>query len=277
MKGHFLMNTLQNLHTHTTYCDGRDTPEEMILHALDKGFGSVGFSGHSYMYFAPTHSMSVEGTADYKREVLALKEKYKGIIDVFLGLELEYYSEVETEGYEYMIGSLHYLDIEGEKVGFDRSAEVVRKVIDTYFGGDGLAIAKQYYRNVIELPDKCSLDILGHFDLITKNLELATLFDADSREYRNAAFEAIEALSGRIPYFEVNTGAIARGYRSTPYPSAEITRELLRRGFGAVISSDCHDGRMLDCNFEQARELLASCGCRERYVLTDEGFVPVAL
>ena len=25
----------QNLHTHTTYCDGKDTPEEMILRAIE--------------------------------------------------------------------------------------------------------------------------------------------------------------------------------------------------------------------------------------------------
>ena len=54
----------QNLHTHSTYCDGNDRPEEMILTAIDKGFDSVGFSGHSYMYFAEDHSMSVAGTEE---------------------------------------------------------------------------------------------------------------------------------------------------------------------------------------------------------------------
>ena len=40
-------NHLQNLHTHTTYCDGINTPEQIILTAIDKGFGAIGFSGHS--------------------------------------------------------------------------------------------------------------------------------------------------------------------------------------------------------------------------------------
>ena len=47
------MSYLQNLHTHSTYCDGKDTPEEIINAALDMGFDSVGFSSHSYMHYSP--------------------------------------------------------------------------------------------------------------------------------------------------------------------------------------------------------------------------------
>lgn len=39
----------QNLHTHTCFCDGKDTPEEMIQEALKRGFDSLGFSMHSYL------------------------------------------------------------------------------------------------------------------------------------------------------------------------------------------------------------------------------------
>lgn len=271
------MAVLQNLHTHTTYCDGKDTPEEMVRFALAKGFDSLGFSGHSYMHFSPGYSMSLNGTEEYKREIALLKKKYEDEIKLYLGLEFEFYSEVELTGYDYLIGSLHYLYIDGRHVGFDRSADAVHQVIDTYFGGDGLAFAKAYYRNVAELPTRGDFDILGHFDLITKNCEKTFLFDVESKEYINAAFEAIEHLSGKIPFFEVNTGAIARGYRKTPYPSPILLKELRRRGFGAVISSDCHDGSLLDCHFEEAGQLLRECGFEERYVLTDDGFMPVAI
>lgn len=54
---------------HSTYCDGVDTPEEAILAAIEKGFTSIGFSGHSYMHYSPDHSMSVQGTEDYKKEI----------------------------------------------------------------------------------------------------------------------------------------------------------------------------------------------------------------
>lgn len=271
------MKDLQNLHTHTTYCDGHDTPEEMILAATRKGFSSIGFSGHSYMHYAKGHSMSEQGTEDYKQEIRALKKKYDGVIDVFCGLEFDMYSEIDLSGYDYLIGSVHYFRIGDGYVGFDRSAEVVEGVINTYFGGDGMRYAKAYYESVAHLPEYGDIDILGHFDLITKHMEKRHFFDPASPEYLKAATEAIDALRGKIPLFEVNTGAIARGYRTTPYPTLPLLKEFRDHGYGAVISSDCHDTRMLDCAFDDATALLAAAGFTERYILTKRGFEAVPL
>lgn len=271
------MKPLQNLHTHTTYCDGINSAEQMIKSAINKGFDSIGFSGHSYMFYSPNHSMSLEGTEEYKKEILSLKQKYKGVIDVFLGLEVDAYSNVDLSGYEYLIGSLHYLKMGEEYVGFDRSAEVVTNIIDKYFNGNGLAFAKEYYREFCFLPDYGKFDIIGHFDLITKNIEKVNYFDTNSDEYLKYAFNALDALRGKIPFFEVNTGAISRRYRTSPYPMKNILFKMKEWGFGAIISSDVHDANFIDCAFENACELLKECGFSNRYILTNSGFVDVEL
>lgn len=269
----------QNLHTHSTYCDGQDTPEEMILTAIDKGFDSVGFSGHSYMYFAEDHSMSLAGTEEYKREIRQLKEKYAGKIEIFLGLEFEMYStQVDlNDGYDYLIGSSHYFNFGDRIVGFDRSQEVVKGVIDDCFGGDGMKYAREFYKNLARLPEYGDFDILAHFDLIAKHAEKADFFDMESDEYKEYAVRAAEALAGKIPYFEVNTGAISRGYRTSPYPTPFMMKEMRRLGFKPLISSDCHNRADLDCAFDLAEQMLLEAGFTERYVLTKEGFMPVAL
>ena len=271
------MNSLQNLHTHSTYCDGKDTPREMIETAISKGFGGIGFSGHSYMFFSPSHSMSLEGTEEYKKEIAALKEEYKNKIDVFLGLEFDAYSVVDLSGYDYLIGSFHYLKIGDEYVGFDRSADEVARIINVYFGGDGMAFAKECYRQFAILPELGKFDILGHFDIMTKNIEKQKFFDTDSEEYLKYAFEALDAMRGKIPLFEVNTGAISRGYRTSPYPMKNILKQMKEWGFGAIISSDCHDAKYLDCAFDDARELLLECGFNEKYIWTPSGFKAVEL
>lgn len=271
------MNSLQNLHTHTTYCDGKDTVTEMIDAAIAKGFGGIGLSGHSYMFYSPSHSMSLEGTEKYKAEVTAMKEKYKGKIDVFLGLEFDAYSVVDLSGYDYLIGSFHYLKIGDEYIGFDRSADEVARIIDVYFGGDGMAFVKESYRQFARLTEYGSFDIIGHFDIITKNIEKQRFFDTDSNEYLGYAFEALDAMRGKIPFFEVNTGAISRGYRTTPYPMKNILKQMKEWGFGAIISSDCHDAKYLDCAFDDAHELLLECGFKEKYILTQEGFTAASL
>lgn len=269
------MENKQNLHTHSTYCDGKDTPEEMVITAIEKGFDSIGFSMHLYMSFSDY--LSGADSEGYKKEVNRLKKEYADNIKIYLGLEFEYFSKPEFDGYDYLIGSVHYLPGAEKPIGIDRSQEDVKNVIDTYFGGDGMKYAKEYYRLLATLPERGKFDIIGHFDLITKHSDNVKFFDEESKEYKNAAIEAAEALVGKIPFFEVNTGAIARGYRKSPYPSDFILKELKRLGYGAIISSDCHNKVFLDCAFYEATELLKSCGFNERYILTDNGFKAVAL
>ena len=54
-----------NLHSHTTYCDGKNSPEEMALAAMDRGFDVFGFSGHSYTAFDESYCMSRSMTDAY--------------------------------------------------------------------------------------------------------------------------------------------------------------------------------------------------------------------
>ena len=50
-----LMKNKQNLHTHTLFGDGVDTPEQMVRYAIEKNFDSLGFSEHSYMFYSTLH------------------------------------------------------------------------------------------------------------------------------------------------------------------------------------------------------------------------------
>lgn len=263
---------LQNLHTHSTWCDGHDRPVEMIERALELGFDAIGFSGHSYMPFSPSIGMTPEGTRAYVEEIRSLQRRYEGRIRVLCGLEMEMFSDVPLEEYDYVIGSCHYLKIGGELVGIDRKADEVRRVVDTYFGGSFLRCAECYYETLSRLHEHGSFDFVGHFDLISKNCEKADFIDASSPAYRRIALEGLHETAKHFRLFEVNTGAIARGYRTTPYPAPFLLKEMKRLGCSVLLSSDCHDRRYLDCGFEDAMRLIASCGFDEVVVNTPEGF-----
>lgn len=268
-------NTLQNLHTHSTYCDGIDTIEEMIVSAYNQGFGSIGLSSHSLMKKV---SMPKEKLKRYKEEIAGLKIKYADKIDVFCGIECEMRSNIDKSGFDYLLGAVHYLKSDEELLMFDVSdVEFVKGVIRTNFGGDGMAYAKSYYSELGKLPEFGKFDIVAHFDLIAKFCEKERLFDVTSKEYRWAAIEAAEKIAGKIPYFEVNMGTIIRGFRSTPYPDAFLMPELKRLGFGAIITSDCHDSRKLACGLKEGEEWLKQYGFKEKYILTKNGFVPVEI
>ena len=271
------MVVLQNLHTHCSWCDGKDSAEEMILHALSRGLDSIGFSAHSPMFYAPEYGMAEENVERYITEIRTLKEKYRDRIKVFCGLELDLYSGTDLSPFDYVIGSVHYLKRNGEYVGFDRKLQTVQNVIDTHFDGNGMRYAKSYYETLATLPERGKIDIVGHFDLITKHADSIKFFDEDSKVYRSYALEALDVLIKKIPLFEINTGAIARGYRKTPYPSAFLLKEIQKRGGSIVISSDCHDKNCLLQSFADAAELALACGFQETYVKTEQGFSPVSL
>lgn len=76
---------LVNLHTHTTFCDGKNSPEEMVLSAISKGFSVLGFSGHGYTSYDLSYCMKDMG--GYISTVNMLKEKYKDKIEIYLGVE----------------------------------------------------------------------------------------------------------------------------------------------------------------------------------------------
>ncbi len=271
------MNTLQNLHTHTTFSDGKDTPEEMVLEAINKGSFSVGFSEHSAMSYSPYDYMRGQEHEKYKNEILRLKEKYKDKIDIFLGLEVDMYSSPDMKGFDYLIGSMHYFKIGNEYIAFDRTSKEMTDIKNKYFGGDGLLFAKRYYEELSHLYEYGNFDIIGHFDIIAKHTQNAYFFDESSKEYLSLAYECAKTLSGKIPYFELNTGCISRGYKNVPYPIREILKFMKELGFGVVVTSDCHDKKYLDFYFKESDQLLKANGYNEKYILTKDGFVPVRI
>lgn len=272
------MGYKQCLHTHSVLCDGKDTLEEMVLTAIEKEFDSIGFSGHSYVEEIGQYSMDEKDTAVYKAEINRLQQIYGDRIRIFCGLEKDNYADAAPGEYDYLLGSVHIIRRGEDVLYIDWSADRTRAQIETHFAGDSIAYAKEYYEAVKKLPDYGHFDILAHFDLVTKfNEQYPDLVDTENPEYRAAAVEALESLCGKVKYFEVNTGAISRGYRTTPYPAPFLLKELMRLGFGAIITSDCHDRNYLDCGYSDAIRLLKEAGFTEHYVLMDDGFTAIPL
>lgn len=265
---------LQNLHTHTIFCDGKDSPEDMIKQAIELEFSSLGFSSH-----APTcigDNCEMKDVEKYIKAVKSLREDYSDKIEVLLGIELDYYSAgiVDTNQFEYKIGSVHYSKIGDEILYYDFSKDKTKWQIDNVFSGDGIAYAASYYERLAGIIDVMTPDFIGHFDLVTKFSEIdPSLIDTDSKEYRSIALEALHALSEKIEFFEVNTGAISRGYRKTPYPAPFILDEMKKIGAKLVLTSDCHKKEYLDICFKESKELIKAHGFDKLYYLTKNGFV----
>ncbi|MDD6341063.1 MAG: histidinol-phosphatase HisJ family protein [Eubacteriales bacterium] len=261
-----------DIHVHTTYCDGKNSAEETVLAALEKNFVSIGFSGHSYTSFDSGWCMSEEGTEKYLGEVLLLREKYKDRIDILLGTERDFFADPDSHAYDYVIGSSHYVRVGNTYLTVDESAAAQKYAADEFFGGDIYGFVAAYYRQEAQIIQKTGCDVIGHFDLITKYNENGKMFDEDSGRYKKTVYETLEQLIPSKPFFEINTGAMTRGYRSRPYPADFITDYVAEHGCGLVITSDCHRKEQLGGFFDETEKRLRARGINNIFVATKNGF-----
>ncbi len=243
--------TFSDFHIHTTYCDGADSAEDIVKEAISKNIKRIGFSGHSYTFFDESYCMTEGGTKEYKAEIARLKEKYKDKIEILCGVEQDYYSKALTDGYDYVIGSVHYLKADGEYFPIDESADILLAAAKKHYGGDIYALAEDYFETVSHIR---GADIIGHFDLITKFNEVQKLFDEKNERYVAAYKKAVDMLLIQNVPFEINTGAISRGYRTAPYPNADIVRYIRENGGRTILSSDSHQKETLCFEFEKYKD-----------------------
>jgi histidinol-phosphatase (PHP family) len=250
-----------NLHTHTTFCDGKNTPREMIERAIALGWEYIGFSGHIFTPNDPSYCMSPETTEIYFDTLAALREEYSDRIRVVAGIEHD--DSLKTPPpprAAYVIGSVHYVRAkDGALLPVDHSPNTTMKNI-AHLGGDPLTYAEAYFAQVARLPESTQPHILGHFDLLTKFKEKGVAIDEQHPRYRRAWLDAMDALIPTGIPFEINTGAISRSWRTSPYPSKEQLNHLAAHHVPVVINTDAHSTTGLDCFTREALEIALALG-----------------
>ena len=246
-----------NFHTHTTFCDGKNTAEEMVVAAIEKGFTELGFSSHSSASPGGVpQNYTCSDIPGYIAEIRRLKEKYADRIKIYCGIEMDYYSEIDSSLFDYTIASVHTIEKNGKFYEVDHSESAFVDSVNESWNGDYNAYAEDYF----EFVSKLKGDIIGHIDLLTKFNEDDKIFSTKDKRYLAAAEKCIKKLCENNKVFEINTGAIGRGYRKTPYPSEELLAMIKKYGGKVIINSDCHSVQGIDCAFDMAEELAFKCG-----------------
>lgn len=245
-----------NLHTHTVFSDGAHTLRENVESAIEKNMLSLGFSDHSFTSSDTSYCIKKEAYPDYFKAVNELKEEYKDIIPVYLGLEMDYFSEIEREKFDYIIGSVHYIIKDGICYPIDHSATQQYNCINDAFGGSVLDMAKHYYESVVEHARLNKPDVIGHFDVITK----FSVMPEDDEEYKKFSLYALEETLKYCKYIEVNTGAMSRKVKDSPYPNKFLLENILKLGGEVVLGSDSHNKNNLVYAFDSSVEMLKNIG-----------------
>ncbi len=276
---------LSNYHTHTIYCDGNNTVNEMVDKAISLGFKTLGFSGHQYSDSEYYYAMSIEAMEEYIKDIRAAEEEYgkRGEkLKIHSGIERDFFADRIDEKYDYVIGSVHSVKAGDGHLFVDSSVEKLRKGVEEYFDGDYLKLAKAFFELERGVAEKTGCHIIGHFDLFRKFNEGNVLFDEERPEFISMGMEALHdvienfdvnkvclppkgrklpeeierALDSGKPIFEINTGAMAKGHRTTPYPSKPLIDELIKMDIPILMNSDCHNKDYLNYGFDYVKKMI---------------------
>ncbi|MBO4914409.1 MAG: histidinol-phosphatase [Oscillospiraceae bacterium] len=222
---------IANYHSHTARCGHAEGWEdEYAEHAAASGLKLLGFSDHTpYDYFdsEPRNRpirMKPEELPGYAGSVRALAEKYRGQMEIRLGVEAEYYPKyfprllelLRENGIEYMLLGQHFLGNE----------------IDEPYSGretDCEATLERYVCQVSEALDTGLFSCVAHPDL----LHFTGADDVYARHMRRLCRAAADA---GVP-LEINLLGI-REMRH--YPDARFWRIAAEEGCEAVLGCDAH-------------------------------------
>lgn len=223
-----------SLHNHTYRCGHAvGTEEEYILQAIKAGFTTFGFADHAPHCYPETHTvvgrMDVYGgLAEYCEKLRGLREKYKGEIDIKIGLEMEYFpayhdktiARCREEGIEYLILGQHCTGNEGLP-----GARFV-------FGEDpeksGLT---KYVDQCIEALSTGQYSYFAHPEVYN--------YVGEDLDFRRAEYARLiaKAVEMNVP-LEVNLLGLGGGRH---YPSPIFWEEVAKTSAKVVLGCDAHE------------------------------------
>ncbi len=254
------MNVTADIHTHTSFSDGKFSPREMLCAAIDKGLDTYGFSDHAHMRAVAHWMMSGVKTDDYISEINSLKAEFADKIRVLCGIEHDIFSDIELSPFDYVIGSVHFVDSGENLLAVDATKADFINAVNGYFGGDPYAFCARYFELLEMHAENPFVKIVGHFDLVEKFNDGGSIFDSRDKRYLRSALRAMEKLNSAGKIFEINTGAMFRVGKSVPYPSEYLLRTLCEMHGKIIFSSDAHTKEAIAFAFDIASALAEKCG-----------------
>lgn len=252
------MPIVTDYHWHTPLCKHAAGPLEAYVETgIARGFRKVGFSDHCPLPrgLGGNVRMDEDQLDQYVADVVRLRDCYQDQITVRLGLELDYVEGLESYcqalvdryPWDYIIGSIHYLDPECRQGSWPRN-----------FAGDSSALYARYFALLRQMVATGLCDIVAHFDVPKRSGRPPT------RREESTIAETLADIADAGLCLEINTS----GFRhpelrtSEPYPSFQIISQAIALGIPLTVNSDAHAPNQVGLKFDVVEESLTRQKCR---------------
>lgn len=250
-----------NYHTHMKLCrHASGEVKDYVEEAIRLNFKSIGMSDHAPFEELKDRSVRMYQSdfPGYVQDCINAREKYKDQINVWIGLEIEYF-----EGYDYhyknLLKDLDYLALGQHYIYHPRGRN---GLLSSYALGtiEELSI---YVMMAEEAMSTGYFKFFCHPDLFLYNV---SLFTEDHELLSRKLVKA--AIKYDIP-LEINANGIRKGMIDTPdgkrykYPRKEFWQVVKEEGARVIVSSDAHEPRLLyDEDVERCYEFAKTLGIK---------------
>ena len=247
-------------HIHTKRCghaEGEMT--DYVEQAIAAGLSEIGFSDHLPFFHKrdPGYTMSLEELPGYVAEVEALRRRYPNV-RIKLGIEADYFPgrEKETEKlinahtFDYVVGSVHFMDGWGFDTPEEKESWKEKDVEETY---------RQYFELLRQSARVPFFNIIGHSDLVKKfghrpRVALERELDETARVFKEEGVSV-----------EINTSGLRKPAREI-YPSLLLLQAYHKYNVPIVFGSDAHAPGEVGKDFDQAVTLARQVGYQEALI-----------
>jgi histidinol-phosphatase (PHP family) len=269
-----------NYHSHSRYCDGSNEMEDYLHEAIRQKIRVYGFSSHAPMTISTPWAMPYEKVAQYLEEGEYLKQKFEDLIEVYLGMEVDFIPEVvgPTSSFirslklDYIIGSIHFVDSfpdSGQPWEIDGKTSLFKKGLKKIFKGNIKKAIKRYYALTRQMLEEQCPEILGHLDKIKIHNRKEFFFDETEDWYKKEINKTLKVLAKSGSILEVNTRGIYKKKSIETYPSPWILKKALTLKIPVMINSDAHHPQEVSKQFAETAQMLLAIGYKEVRILAE--------
>lgn len=246
-------------HVHTRLCNhATGEMEEYVEQAVARGLRGITFLEHleADIRYQPRSWLEKDEFDIYFREGERLKHRFKGIIEVGLGVEVGYNPAASKLLLEKLS---HYPWARiGISCHFHPQGEVHRNLLSrrqesleqlAALGVD--AVITRYFDALLEAVQAIDCDVLCHLDAVLRHYP-GIRFNSEHRQQIAALLDAMQA---REVALEINTSGF--DYRGSPFPTPWIIAAAMERGLTLSPGSDAHRPEDVGRHFDRLPHYLA--------------------
>lgn len=243
-------------HTHTYFsfdcAEHGNTPEKMCAAAVAAGLERIVLTDHievnseAEKLFPPFYHTA------RKAECKEAKRKFKGALDVRIGIELgqiTHYPElaesiVAEHKFDYVIGSVHNTKGEQDPYYTDFTKVPMKKI---------LYIVDKYFDEYLQMTEVPYVDQCAHLTYPLRYIKLAGV-DIDVMRWEKKIEEILKSIIKNGKVYEFNTACFRKGVSLPEDLILQIYKDL--GGVKISLGSDAHYTGHVGADFDKAYEII---------------------